>query len=106
MAHIFSIRVKKNISDLKEGEMAHFFGYASGIMYEAFDALSFDAGLSGNGRSITITKDQAIKGLKKAIHLFGTIQYPDPTRITGLKRFLERIETDFKNVKYYIITFS
>lgn len=60
MAHDFSCT--SSIDQTK-----FFFGYANGVVYDAFGARAFDAGSSGNGQSKPVTADEireAIEFLK------------------------------------------
>jgi len=60
MAHDFSCT-----SSIDQTEF--FFGYAGGVVYDAFNARAFDAGSSGNGQSKAVTVDEiraAIEFLK------------------------------------------
>lgn len=102
MAHDFEIKVK----GAPEGYSAYFFGYAEGIMYIAFNATEHCYGFTGDGEKITISREEALKGLKKAITKFDTIDYPDPTRMDDIKSFYARMETDFKDYQEFIICFS
>lgn len=129
MAHDFEIRVKgapevtktrilvihdkngkrqevEEYKDIAEGYYAYFFGYAEGLMYIAFNATEHCYGFSGDGKEITISREEALKGLKKAITKFDTIDYPDPTRMDDIKAFYARMETDFKDYQEFIICFS
>ena len=61
MAHDFSCT-----SSIDQTEF--FFGYANGVVYDAFDARAFDAGSSGYGQSKAVTADEirtAVEFLKK-----------------------------------------
>ncbi|MNF73794.1 hypothetical protein D3C84_558050 [compost metagenome] len=39
-------------------QTVYFFGYANGVVYDAFDARSFNAGSSGNGSSKKVTVEE------------------------------------------------
>lgn len=51
MAHDFSI-------SSSTGKTEFFFGYAGGVVYDAFNARAFDAGSSGNGGGKTVTAEE------------------------------------------------
>ena len=110
MAHDFSIRVK---GSTEREKVAYFFGYANGMMYEAFGHPECNMMLSGSGEEIDIDRKTAEKGLKAAISMLSQIDYPDTKRIDDLKAFLKRIENgDISEeqftiaYRYSILTFS
>ena len=95
MAHDFGIKRKNE-------RYKYFFGYANGMMYEAFNHMECNYGLSGSGSCFTIDKDTAIRGLERAHEIFISINYPDPTRFDDLLEFLETIKNDPEDTEYII----
>lgn len=103
MAHDFYISLKKVKND--ETDIAYFFGFASGIMYEAFQKHEHNAIFSGDCKKLVITREEAIKGLATAINLFDKLDYPDPTRMDDIKDFYSKIFNEFKTQNEFIICY-
>ncbi len=96
MAHDFEIRTK----DKKR--TAYFFGYCNAVMYRAFHHPECDAGISGCDAKFTITKNETLRGLSKAIRLFDRSHYPDPTRMDDIKSFYTQCLADSDDTEYVI----
>ena len=75
MAHDFGIR------NTKRKEYAYFFGYANGLMYEAFGEQKHNAIFSGDNGTEIKTREETEKALDYAIKTFDGMGYPDPSRL-------------------------
>ncbi len=95
----------KHETVLLPNDYAYFFGYAGGLMYSAFDAWEFNAGVSGNGGEKEIDCQEMKSGCECAIHNFDNMNYPDITRADEVKAFYERHRNDAESTKY-VIRFS
>lgn len=82
--------------------IAYFFGYAGGIMYDAFNCQWCNNGISGSGESIELSHDRAMRGLEKAISQFDACDYSDHKRMDDIKRFYRRFKDDCSDQKYII----
>ena len=88
MAHDFGIR------NTKKKDFTYFFGYAEGLMYEAFDEQKHNAFASGDNGRETKTKEETERALDKAISKFDKINYPDPGRLDDIKKFRKEMADD------------
>ena len=78
------------------GEKFYFFGYAEGIVYDAFDAQRFNNGVSGSNEGKWVSRET----VKEAMEIFHTdpraVNYPDPRRfpdlISNLNKWLDKNE--------------
>lgn len=96
MAHDFGIRNTKN------EEWAFFFGYANGLMYEAFDEQRHNAGFSGDGGKETRSWRLTERALSYAIGKFDRMGYPDPNRMDDIKEFYKKVRDDPHSDTYEI----
>lgn len=96
MAHDFGIRNKKN------DKWSFFFGYANGIMYDAFGEQKHNFGISGDGGRETKTKQDVMFALDDAIAEFDRMNYPDPTRLDEIKKFRKDMKSDEDTDTYEI----
>lgn len=104
MAHDFEIKVKN--APYEDGYYAYFFGFAQGVMYEAFEMWEHFQYVSGDNEDIVINRKRALKGISTAIKIFDTLDYPDKTRMDEIKEFYKKMQNEFKHVKEYVICFS
>ena len=88
MAHDFGIR------NTKRKEYAYFFGYANGLMYEAFGEQKHNAIFSGDNGTEIKTREENEKALDYAIKTFDGMGYPDPSRLDAIKKFREDMAHD------------
>lgn len=109
MSHDFSIETavsRFTPNEPNENQRAYFFGLAGGLMYDAFNHPECNYGVSGNGRSFYISRQEAIDGLTKAVENFKKINYPDPKRADDIADFLAKIEAGEIKSKRFKICFS
>lgn len=84
MAHDFMIQAGS--------ERTYFFGYAEGFLYRAFNATEHNAGVSGDGTSITISEEEMRSGLDRAEREWSKLGYPDQTRFDDILEFKRRFD--------------
>lgn len=104
MAHDFIVAWLDDEERVKA--RADFYGYAEAVFYKAFDAESFDAGISGSGESKIITQEEAKDGLLFALNSDAITNYPDPNRIDAVRNFYEEYVKNADSSEKFVVWFG